>query len=175
MPETDNTQLEIHIGYVYGRKEPPAHASKFTPKFVPGARLPHAWIRMKNSPDLPAIDVSYVKEFSPHEVAARRYSTLDLCPFDKFTLLVGSRTAWTERFKDLEGSVRGHGVGLCISVAGEDFDFVDQKYAEHFADEADMSTGGGLLIRPDQHILRILRTDDKAEELHAAILAHLGT
>lgn len=168
-------QLEIHIGYVYGQKEPPAHASNFTPKFVPGARLPHAWIHIKNSLDLPAIDVSYVKEFSPQEIEARRYSTLDLCPFDKFTLLVGSRAAWTERFKDLENSlVRGDGVGLCFSVAGEDFDFVDEKYADRFADEVKLSTGGGLLIRPDQHILRILKTDDNAEELHAIILGHLG-
>ncbi|CAK7237887.1 hypothetical protein SEUCBS140593_010181 [Sporothrix eucalyptigena] len=36
--------LELHIGYVYGDKSTPPHASHFTPKCVPGARLPHAWI-----------------------------------------------------------------------------------------------------------------------------------
>lgn len=124
--------------------------------------------------DLPAIDVSYVKELSQDEIEARKYSTLDLCPFDKFTLIVGSRSAWSERFQDLERFVKGHGVQLCSWVAGEDFDFVDQKYTDRFANEVDLYTGGGLLIRPDQHILRILRTDDKAEELHTIILEHFG-
>lgn len=129
---------------------------------------------MNNSLDLPAIDVSYTKELSQDEVEARKYSTLDLCPFDKFTLILGSRSAWSERFQDLQRSVRDYGVQVCSCVAGEDFDFVDQKYADRFANEVDLYTGGGLLIRPDQHILRILRTDDRAEELHTIILEHLG-
>lgn len=129
---------------------------------------------MKSSSELPAIDVSYVKELAQEEIEARKYSTLDLSPFDKLTLLVGSRTAWTERFNDLESSFRGHGVQLCLCAAGEDFDFVNQKDADRFAVEVDLKTGGGLLIRPDQHILRILRTNDKAGELHAIILEHLG-
>ncbi|KAF0325298.1 2,4-dichlorophenol 6-monooxygenase [Colletotrichum asianum] len=34
--------LELHIGYVYGDNRTPPNASKFSPKFVPSARLPHA-------------------------------------------------------------------------------------------------------------------------------------
>ncbi|KAJ4387265.1 hypothetical protein N0V93_007854 [Gnomoniopsis smithogilvyi] len=166
--------LEIHIGYVYGRKEPPANASKFSPKFVPGARLPHAWINLKNSSDLPGIDVSYVKEFSQQDIEARRYSTLDLCPYDKFTLIASSRTEWEERFMDLQKSIEDHDIQICFRTAGEDFRFVDEKYASLFAKEARLGSGGGLLVRPDQHILRVLGSDDKAEELSTAILRHLG-
>lgn len=129
---------------------------------------------MTKSLNLPAIDVSYVKELSQQEIEVRKYSTLDLCSFDKFTLLVGSRTAWAKRFQDLKGSMRGLGVQLHFCVAGEDFDFVHQKYADRFADGADLNNGGGLLIRPDQHILRILRLDDQAEELHRIMQEHLG-
>lgn len=171
---TQNMQLEIHIGYVYGQKEPPAHASKFTPKFVPGARLPHAWVRMNHAPGLPAIDVSYVKEFSKQDVETRKYSTLDLCPFDSFTVIVGARAPWAEAFRALEASMQAHGVKVCLQVAGQDFDFVEEQYAGLFAAEAGLTTGGGLLVRPDQHILHILRSDDGAEELGMVIRRHLG-
>lgn len=167
-------QLEIHIGYVYGRKEPPAHASKYTPKFVPGARLPHAWIRMKNSSSQSAIDVSYVKEFSQQDIENRKYSTLDLCPFDKFTLVVGSRTEWADRFRDLRSSMEAYGVQVSCRAAGEDFDFVDQKVADLYISKARLGSGGGLLVRPDQHILQVLDSDDGPEELGTAVLRHLG-
>ncbi|TVY87798.1 2,4-dichlorophenol 6-monooxygenase, partial [Lachnellula willkommii] len=36
--------LELHIGYVYGSKIYPSNASKYTPQYTPGARLPHVWI-----------------------------------------------------------------------------------------------------------------------------------
>lgn len=170
----DSYQLEIHIGYVYGRKEPPANASLFTQKFVPGARLPHAWIRMKSSPDLPSVDVSYVKEFSKQDVDARRYSTLDLCPFDCFTLVAGSQVEWKGRFRALEASLKDRNIQICLRVAGEDFEFVEEKAANFFATEIRLDLGGGLLMRPDQHILQILRLEDGAEEWNSTILSHLG-
>ncbi|KAF4873450.1 4-methyl-5-nitrocatechol 5-monooxygenase [Colletotrichum siamense] len=80
--------LELHIGYVYGDNRTPPNASKFSPKFVPGARLPHAWIIPTASSaalDMPSIDLSYVKELSPIDVEHRRYSTLDLIKVDTFT------------------------------------------------------------------------------------------
>ncbi|KAJ4405302.1 hypothetical protein N0V82_010336 [Gnomoniopsis sp. IMI 355080] len=166
--------LEIHIGYVYGQNEPPANASKFSPKFVPGARLLHAWIRLKYSSGLPVVDTSYVKEFSQQEIDARRYSTLDLCPFDKFTLIASSQTQWGERFRDLQKTMAEYGIQICFRSAREDFEFIDQKYAKLFANEARLDDGGGLLVRPDQHILRVLHRDNTSEELGMAILSHLG-
>ncbi|KAF4412150.1 Tetracenomycin polyketide synthesis hydroxylase TcmG [Colletotrichum fructicola] len=73
--------LEIHIGYVYGDKEPPANASHYTPKFKVGARLPHAWIKLlkpNNRISDNPIDTSYVKELTKDQVSSRQFSTLDL-------------------------------------------------------------------------------------------------
>lgn len=167
-------QLEIHIGYVYGRPDPPAHASRFTPKFEAGARLPHAWIHLKDPTNLPAVDVSYVKEFSKKDVESRRYSTLDLCPFDSFTLIVGCRKTWSTRFETIQAFTKDHGVKLCLCVAGEDFEVLDQSHDDLFADRCGLSTGGGLLVRPDQHILEVLRADIQAEQVGEAVLKHLG-
>lgn len=166
-------QLEIHIGYVYGG-DPPTHASHFSPKFVAGARLPHAWIRLKTSAELPPVDVSYIKEFSKDDIQSRKYSTLDLCPFDSFTLLVGSRSQWAGGFAALESSVKSLRVKVCLRVAGEDFEFVDGKYEELFSLKANFNADGGLLVRPDQHLLRVLGPSDDGEAIITAVREHLG-
>lgn len=167
-------QLEIHIGYVYGRKEPPAHASHYKPKFVVGARLPHGWIKLRGHSALPPTDVSYVKEFSGEDIQARRYSTLDLCPFDSFALLVGSRSRWASRFEALQTGLKDQGVRLCIFAAGEDFDFRDSSCAELFSNKTGLESGGGLLVRPDQHLLRVLKAEDGHEDISRTILEYLG-
>lgn len=129
---------------------------------------------MQDTANLPAIDVSYVKELSVENVEQRRYSTLDLCSFDRFTLIAGSPSAWTARFQEIEEAVRDRGVSICMRIAGEDFDFVDQKQADLFAVKARLSVGVALLVRPDQHILAVLRADSVAEEVAKAIFTHLG-
>lgn len=123
---------------------------------------------------LPPVDVSYVKEFSKEDVEARQYSTLDLCPFDSFTLLVGSRSEWVERFRTLKESVESLGINVCMRVAGDDFEFVDRKYAELFATKASFGTGGGLLVRPDQHLLQLIKSNDTGEDIAGALLGYLG-
>lgn len=194
------SKLEIHIGYVYGQTEPPAHASHYTPKFVAGARLPHAWIRLlkdnnttntSSSSDsspvgaLPPVDVSYVREFSAEAVAARRYSTLDLCAPDGFTLLVGARSPLRSMgdFRWGDSGVQGR-VRVRVWAAGEDFDLVDVDVDEgrgragadelKFAARAGWDVGGGLLVRPDQHLLRVLGPGDSCEDVESAIMGYLG-
>lgn len=167
-------KLEIHIGYVYGHTEAPSHASHHTPKFVPGARLPHAWLRVKGNVDLPPIDVSYVKEFSGQDIKSRQYSTLDLCPYDRFTLLVGSRDQWTHHFRGLEAVMKRYGARLSLAVAYHDFDFVDEKQESLFAAEGKLNSGGGLLIRPDQHILRLVHSTDPVASIEQSLVKHLG-
>lgn len=167
-------KLEIHVGYVYGIKEAPAHASHYSPKFVPGARLPHAWIRFNGPAPLSPIDVSYVKEFSEQDIKSRQYSTLDLCRYDCFTLLVGSRDQWTERFQALEAALKRCGVMLALAVAYHDFDFVYERQSLLFSDEGNLSSGGGLLIRPDQHLLRLVEPTDSVASIEKSLLEHLG-
>lgn len=115
-----------------------------------------------------------MKEFSKEEIESRQYSTLDLCAFDSFTLLVGSRPQWDERFRMLNTSLRSLGVKTCLRVAGEDYEFADKKGADMFATKANFISGGGLLVRPDQHLLRVLQPDDEVKSLHHSVLAHLG-
>lgn len=167
-------KLEIHIGYVYGMNKAPAHASHYTPKFVPGARLPHAWISIKGTAALPPVDVSYVKEFSEQDIKSRQYSTMDLCSYDRFTLLVGSRDQWAERFQGLEAAMKQYGVGLSLVAAHHDFEFVYERQEKLFAAEGGMSSGGGLLIRPDQHILRLVQPTDPVASIEKSLVEHLG-
>ncbi|OCT49141.1 3-(3-hydroxy-phenyl)propionate hydroxylase [Cladophialophora carrionii] len=146
--------LELHIGYVYGSDTIPPHASRYTPKFQVGARLPHAWIRLPCSP-LKPVDVSYVEEFSPEDVELRQYSTLDLCDLDKFTLI---------------GELEVAGVKTC--VPGKDFDVVGEA-GQQWLKGAGLQDGGGLLVRPDQHILMLLDADTKVEEVESCLKQHL--
>lgn len=169
--------LELHIGYVYGDKSVPPNASTYTPKFVPGARLPHAWIRIRNSNFLAQhapVDISYVKELSPEFVAERQYSVLDLCAIDSFTLLVGSQSAWLERFKELRGALSQRGIKLNMFAADEDFDFTNDLHRELFADGFELGNGGGLLLRPDQHILTRLSSGTTVGNMESDLLDHLG-
>lgn len=167
-------QLEIHIGYVYGMDKAPDHASHYSPKFLPGARIPHAWIRIKGVTTLLPVDVSYVKEFSEQDTKSRQYSTLDLCIYDHFTLLVGSRGQWVERFQALRAAVKGHGVRVALAVAHHDFEFVLEQQEQLFAREGRLGVGGGLLIRPDQHVLCLIQPTDSATSIAQSLAEHLG-
>ncbi|KAJ9647977.1 hypothetical protein H2199_001754 [Coniosporium tulheliwenetii] len=169
--------LELHIGSVYGSTETPPHASHYKPKFQQGARLPHAWISFRNQNSVPPIeplDVSYVTEFSPDEVHARRFSSLDLCALDGFTLIVGSHEAWAARFDALQAATAQRGIKLRLCAADTDFDFVSHDHRDLFDEGARLTTGGGLLVRPDQHILLELTADVSVEDLKVALCRHLG-
>ncbi|KAI9147056.1 FAD binding domain-containing protein [Paramyrothecium foliicola] len=147
--------LEIHIGYVYGDKRPPFHASHYTPKFKMGARLPHAWIKL--SPHLkdriPPVDTSYVSEFSTKEIVARQHSILDLISPLGFTLIASSDPAWTERFKECKLALGWLDSHLQFRIVGHDFTFVSSEHQRLFEEEANLLEGGALLVRPDQHLL----------------------
>ncbi|KAK5135335.1 hypothetical protein LTR08_005439 [Meristemomyces frigidus] len=169
--------LELHIGYVYGRQEVPPHASHYRPKFCAGARLPHAFVSFPGTmkrPRLAALDVSYIKEFSDAECAERQYSTLDLCAPDAFTLLVGRREGEGHRGEALRQQLAEYGVRLDVYVVGVDVALVHQKHKNLFESETGLSGGGGLLVRPDQHILLRLLPTVSDEQARAQVLTYLG-
>jgi len=105
---------------------------------------------------------------------ARRFSTLDLCAFDAFTLIVGSRDAWTERFDALKETMANWNLKLCLYAGDSDFDFVSRSHRELFESGAQLSTGGGLLVRPDQHILAMLTKCSSVKDMKSALREHLG-
>ncbi|KAB5545740.1 FAD binding domain-containing protein [Coniochaeta sp. 2T2.1] len=169
--------LELHIGYVYGNKKTPPNASDFTPKFVPGARLPHAWIKAwphSDALEMVPVDVSYVKEFGAQEIAARQFSTLDLSGIDSFTFLVASTEAWQTRFDKVRALLHQSGVELSIRSADRDFEFMDDKQKALFETGAGFPDGGGLVVRPDQHILGRLEEKMTAQDIAAVITRYLS-
>ncbi|KAK9792807.1 putative FAD-binding domain-containing protein [Seiridium cardinale] len=168
--------LELHIGYTYGEKEVPSHASHYTPKFVPGARLPHAWIKVRDGKALEPfepLDVSYVKEWSSADVSARQTSIMDLCPYHSFTLIVGSRSGWEQRIGELQDRLQKRKIQIRLWAAGTDFEFVFPKHEQQFDEGSRLNNGGGILIRPDQHILAVLGPEHKSSELERHVLHHL--
>lgn len=170
-------QLELHIGYVYGSQEIPPHASLYRPKFVPGARLPHAWIKLLNptiAQQTAPLDVSYVKEFSSEQVAECQFSTLDLCSFDSMTLIVSSHTGWQQSFKELQTVLRSWNVRLRLRTVGTDFSFIHEKQARLYDQEAHFAVEGGLLVRPDQHLLGVFKSVAPSSDLASCIQRYLG-
>ncbi|KAI3392169.1 hypothetical protein diail_6117 [Diaporthe ilicicola] len=74
----------------------------------------------------------------------------------------------------LVDALRRHGAKLSLAVAHHDFDFVDEKQDSVFAVEGKLNNGGGLLIRPDQHILRLVHSTDSAVSIEMSLVEHLG-
>lgn len=162
---------------MYGSKETPPHASHYTPKFVAGARLPHAWISFRpggSRSELQPLDVSYVHELDQKAVDARRFSTLDLCSPDSFTFLVGKSGEWTQRVSKLASTKPGSKLKLHIFGADDDFDYVEDYHRKLFNEGAGLENGGGLMVRPDQHILTCLTGDTSVEELETLLNKELG-
>jgi hypothetical protein len=164
---TLSSQLELHIGYVYGSTEIPPNASNYVPKYIPGARLPHAWITLRDSIDIdrpPAVDLSYVSELSSDEIALRRYTTLDLCAPDSFTFLISSSPwhLWEKRIQQVKFHYAHSGPKIAVYALGADFDLVPG------------TRGGGLLVRPDQHIQMRLEVGTSVEDILSSLKGHLG-
>lgn len=176
--QTDGfTQLELHIGYVYGSDKIPSHASHYRPKFVKGARLPHAFINIldsKRTPSLRPLDLSYVDELNEAKRAQLQYSTLDLCRPDTLTLITGSQPEWHNLAEELHRRLNDVGLKVQLFQAGVDFSFISKGHEELFDTEAGLMGSGGLLIRPDQHILERVSTDMTASDLYRIVAEFVG-
>jgi hypothetical protein len=101
------------------------------------------------------VDVSYVTEFSAEEVQRRTYSTLDLCEPGQFSLIGDLEVPGVKTFR-----------------LGQDFE-VDGPEGHWWLSRAGLLSGGGVLVRPDQHILMILTADTTVKAVQKAIKEHL--
>lgn len=141
--------LGLQLGFTYeaGALVPdgsaaPAPANpvrEFVPSARPGARLPHAWSGSR--------------------------STLDLIPYDRFTLITGADgAAWAAAAARIEG------VPLAHLALGRD---VDAAWAAALG----IDSTGALLVRPDQHVAWRSRAAaaDPAATLRAALRAIVGS
>jgi hypothetical protein len=170
--------LGLHIGYIYGDNEIPASASLYTPSYRAGARLPHAWLShapLSPLPQLPPIDNSYVSELSPTALTQKQFSTLDLCAFDRFTLICSSKFSlhWLPLLYQLQLHLPKR-LKIASAILGRDFELVPGARKNEWIMGLQLEHGGAVLVRPDQHILNCYTHDTKFEALKRDLKGHLG-
>ncbi|KIV80785.1 hypothetical protein PV11_08261 [Exophiala sideris] len=168
--------LELHIGYVYNDPAIPKHASHFTPKYVAGARLAHAWIHPLTPgacQGLAATDVSYIEELTVEEIQRKRFSTLDLCSRGAFTLITSKDTVWHHRYDRVSGACHPS-LPLRLVVESQDFDFLDVVTRTKWCHGFGLHKDGAVLVRPDQHVLVVLRPDHTIEHVVYVLYDFLG-
>lgn len=130
--------------------------------------------------------LSYVPELSPAQIANYRYSTLDLCAFDSFTLISSNDASATTRAEEIQRLLmrdevlgphqRGTGSPL-LSVHSltieQDFRVLESENGNEWLGHTRLLAGGGVLVRPDQHVLLMLDGGTTAEEVLLAMRGHL--
>jgi hypothetical protein len=175
--------LGLHIGYVYGDTEIPASASLYVPSYRTGARLPHAWLtRAPPSPHLPKltpIDCCYVSELECSAIGRKRFSTLDLCAYDSFTLIFSSNFAshWSSVLSELRSHLPKSAtprLKINSAVLGEDFELVPGARKNEWIMGLQLEHGGAVLVRPDQHILNCYGKETRVGEVARGLMHHLG-
>lgn len=174
--------IGLHIGYIYGDNEVPVTASLYVPSYRPGARLPHSWLSRAPNHDvtqLPPIDNSYVSEFSTATLEKKRYSTLDLCAHDAFTLMFSSEfaTHWTDILAALPKRLPKRAVpSLKINAAalGRDFELAPGARGDEWLMGMQLDHGAAVLVRPDQHILSCHVKGAGVDEVSQRLVDFLG-
>ncbi|GJP93694.1 hypothetical protein CBS147321_8278 [Aspergillus niger] len=171
--------LGFHVGYVYGNHRRPDCASTYEPVCTPGARLPHAWINLLTPEQirLPPIDCSYVSEFLPEELKLKQFSTLDLCAFDAFTLIVDIRSAdhWGKILEEVKRQLSGKCDGLKIEMMtrGANFD-LQPGGGDKWMALTRLAEGQAILVRPDQHVLARFEYPGESSGVLGELRAHLA-
>ena len=92
------------------------------------------------------IDLSYVSEMVATDRLQRRYSSLDLCAHDAFTVLIGSHDHSCEPALDKRDF---GGIPVNVCMLGRDFCVMDGAHGEAWLDATGFERGMVLVIRPD--------------------------
>jgi 2,4-dichlorophenol 6-monooxygenase len=123
----------------------------YVPTTLPGARIPHVWV---------------------FDHSGRQHSTLDITGQGAFTLITSiGGEAWVEAAQSL---AKEKGITIKTRVIGPRRDFED--HTGEWARAREISDGGCLLVRPDQHVaFRSMTASAHAEkELASALNTILG-
>ena len=119
------------------------------------------------------MDLAYVREFSDADRAQRQYSTLDLCHEDAFTFVLNSTSPLTERVLQHADKMRRKGLKIEIVQLGRDFDVSPGSNGQNWIDGMGLARGGGLLVRPDQHILLRMSEGSSIEDIQDTLDGYL--
>lgn len=137
--------INLQIGYVYGADENlNGPCDLYTPRGIPGARLPHTWISRANE----------------------KVSILDLVDGKSFVLFVSEQSSNDLPQALISGTTS---VPLHIIRVGVDFDLLDACWLDVVGLSA-QGSGSGLLVKPDQHIVGHVKSIADAERLITATL-----
>jgi hypothetical protein len=89
-------------------------------------------------------------------------------------LIVGTKKEWRARFEGVQQRLVIRGVKVLSYAAGEDFGYTVAKDGAVWAENLGLSSGGGVVVRPDQHILMHFGADGTSGEITNKIIEHLG-
>ena len=114
-----------------------------------------------------------MREFSDADRAQRQYSTLDLCHEDAFTFVLNSTSPLSKRNLQHVDQIRRRGLKIEIVQLGRDFDVSPGSNGQNWINGTSLETGGGLLVRPDQHILLRLSEASSFEDIQDTLDGYL--
>jgi hypothetical protein len=125
------------------------------------------------------VDCSYVSELDSSALARKRFSTLDLCACDAFTLIFSSTFSW--RWETLLSELReqlpksaAKGLKINSAVLGVDFELVEGARRNEWVMGLQLEHGAAALVRPDQHILNCYGRETRVGELVEGLMLHLA-
>jgi 2,4-dichlorophenol 6-monooxygenase len=126
---------DVEIGFHYAEGALIADGTKppqrdplgrlYTPTTRPGHRLPHAWLQREGE----------------------RVSTLDLVNHERMLLLAGADGDWGAQVQRVSARLS---VALDVQTVGPGGDWQDPS--GQWAEVSGLSSGGAVLVRPDQHV-----------------------
>jgi hypothetical protein len=137
-------------------------------------------MRALSKAPFPSIDSSYVLELSEEQVKQKQYSTLDLCTFNSFTIVVDA--PWAERWKVYVKETQNRlpvavkaSLRVELAILGVDFDLEAGQKSLQWTDLMRLKEGQATLVRQVQHILSCFQsTTADSSDLLQALQNHLA-
>lgn len=110
---------------------------------------------------------------SANDMSQRRYSSLDLCAANAFTLFSNSNDSEHLTLELFEAGL-SH-IPWVSRTSGRDFAVIDGAQGRSWQEAMGLDRGCKVLVRPDQHILGIFEPGSCCfEQMIEALRQHLG-
>jgi hypothetical protein len=100
-----------------------------------------------------------------------QYSILDLCAVDAFTIFIGNSPSWKAGLLQVLQTLEVGKVKCNVLALGTDFELMN---GERWLCEMPLNAGDSVVVRPDQHILLVMKSDMDVEDVTSSILRYLG-
>lgn len=152
------------------------HSPEYVPLYRKGARLVHAWIKIKTqcTHGLGPVDLSYLQGDLPSDkVKSWQFSTLDTIPPNSFVLFY-SGSSWGKKAAQIKTLFGQSNLPLIALEVGKDFDFVERKAGKTWQEGYGIGKSNALLIRPDQHVEAIIPSAQSSQAVVDSALYSLG-